>query len=148
MRINSITSTAPGRGNTSAPCALKRDRECVKERDNLKQNNYDNINTSIKSNPDARVSFRGTPFLHTAANFVTDKPLVAEAIFALFITCGLRPLSIMATAKDETEKDKCAYQAAKSISSGLVGLAMTAVIGSHIGDATKNAEQNDVFKIP
>lgn len=148
MKVNSITSSTHHRHRDIMSSVPKRERECVKERENLKQNNYDNINTSIKSNPDARVSFKGVPFIHKAANFASDKPLVAEAIFALLITCGLRPVSIMATASNEEDKDKCAYQAAKSVSSGLVGLAMTAIVGNHIGDATKNADLNNVFKMP
>ena len=90
------------------------------------QNNNDQINTTIKSNSDGRVSFKGAePFLHKAANFANNNPLLADATFALLITCLARPLTIMATAKTEKDKEKCSYQAAKSITSGLIGLGMT-----------------------
>ena len=116
-------------------------REKERASKNSIQNNYDNINTSIKSNPDARVSFGQTPLFHHAATFANKNPLVAEAIFALLITCLLRPISIMATASDEDEKKKCEYQAAKSISSGIVGFAMTALVGTVISDATAKANE-------
>ena len=157
MRINSIKSNtgtvgrsalAKGTAGSAGPNVLSRMNESEKFKNNLKQNNYDEINTSITSNPDARVSFKGAPFIHKAANFASDNPLVAEAIFALVITCGLRPISIMATAQNETDKDKCAYQAAKSISSGLVGFAMTAVVGSTIASATKASLSKGIFKMP
>ena len=72
----------------------------------LKQINNDQINTTIKSNSDGRASFKGgAPLLHKAAQFVSYSPLIAEAIFALFITCGARPLTIMATAKNAEDKE-------------------------------------------
>ena len=167
MRINSIKSNtgtvgrsalAKGTAGSAGPNVLSRMNESEKFKNNLKQNNYDEINTSIKSNPDARVSFKGAPLLHKAAHFSADCPLVAEALFALVITCGLRPISIMATASNEEEKDKCSYQAAKSISSGIVGLVMTAIVGGTIGAATKKAatkeaaqefgKQKSIFEIP
>lgn len=130
--------------------------ECVKEsavkrhnKSDKIQYKYEQINTSITENPDARVSFKGgTPFIHRAANFVSDNPLVADALFALAITCGLRPATIMATAKTEEDKEKCAYQAAKSVSSGVVGLGMTALVGMPIAAATKAANKKGAFAIP
>ena len=148
MKINSFRySTCYGSG--IMPETRKRNKECENKRENLKQNKYENTNTSIENNPDARVSFRGSvPFIHRAANFVSDKPLVAEAIFALLITCLLRPVSIMATASDEEDREKCIYQAAKSILSGVIGLVFTALIGSPIGNATKQAKEEGIFNMP
>ncbi len=142
MKINSITPAhihpKSGRFETSPVKSKKR---------NI--NNNDKINTTIKMNSDGRASFKGgVPLLHRAANYASYNPLVAEALFAILITCGLRPLTIMATAKNEEEKEKCSYQAAKSISSGLVGLAMTALVGTPIAAATKFANANGHFKMP
>ncbi len=148
MRINSITpNTAYLRNNVSnSHSGSAKARE--KERELNKQNNSENISTTIKSNPDGRASFKGgAPLLHRAANFASDNPLLAEAIFALAITCGARPITIMATAKNEEDKEKCSYQAMKSIASGLVGLAMTALISTPIKAAVKIAHDKGAFKI-
>ena len=148
MKINSITTAGYLKGRAMER-SLSQKRECAKERYNLKQNNNDQINTTITSNSDGRVSFKGgAPLLHKAANFTSDNPLVAEALFAILITCGLRPLSIMATAKTEEDKSKCTYQAAKSISSGLVGLGMTALVGTPIAAASKAANKRGAFEMP
>ena len=143
MKIHSITSSSGGHYiMQSAP-----KRECEKERENLIQNDYEN--TSIKEKLDARASFKGnTPFIHTASLYASRNPLVAEALFALLITCGLRPASIMATASNKGDKDKCTYQAAKSVSSGLIGLATTVLVATPIAAATKYGLANGLFKMP
>ncbi len=125
-------------------------RECAKERHNSNIINNDKINTTIRSNSDGRVSFKGggIHFIHHAANFTSNNPLVAEALFAIVVTCGLRPLTIMAGAKNDEDKSKCSYQAAKSISSGLVGLGTTALVGTPIAAATKKAKEAGAFKMP
>ncbi len=148
MKINSInTRHYRKRGTTYSSYAVS--KNAYMKREDLKQNNNNQINTTIKSNSDGRASFKGgTPFLHSVGNFVTYSPLIAEAIFALFITCGARPLTIMATAKTKEDKEKCSYQAAKSISSGIVGLAMTALVGTPIANAVKKAQKNKAFTIP
>ncbi len=146
MKINSITMNT-GYLKGKAPEQSKyRNSEYLCKYDN----NNDKINTTIRNNSDGRASFKGgkVPFLHTAANFASANPLVAEAVFALFITCGLRPLAIMATAKTDEDKEKCSYQAAKSISSGVVGLVLTAVIGTAIAAAAGKSLNAKSFKIP
>ncbi|HIS88596.1 TPA: hypothetical protein IAA87_04125 [Candidatus Avigastranaerophilus faecigallinarum] len=149
MRINSISTTTGYLKGRATERLLNQGRECAKERHNLKQNNNDNINTTIKSNSDGRVSFKGaTPLLHKAANFASDNPLVAEALFAILITCGLRPLTIMATAKTEEDKEKCSYQAAKSVSTGIIGLATSVLIGIPIAAAAKAAQKRGAFNMP
>lgn len=149
MKINSITTTTGYLKGRATEHLLSQGRECAKERHNLKQNNNDQINTTIESNSDGRVSFKGgTPFLHKAANFASDNPLVAEALFAILITCGLRPLTIMATAKTEEDKEKCSYQAAKSVSTGLVGLATSVLVGIPIAAAAKAAQKRGAFNMP
>ena len=149
MKINSITTTTGYLKGRATEHLLSQGRECAKERHNLKQNNNDQINTTIESNSDGRVSFKGgTPFLHKAANFASDNPLVAEALFAILITCGLRPLTIMATAKTEEDKEKCSYQAAKSVSTGFVGLATSVLVGIPIAAAAKAAQKRGAFNMP
>ncbi len=114
-----------------------------------KKLNNEQINTTIGLNSNGRASFRGgIPMLHKAAEFTSKNPLVAEALFAILITCGLRPLTIMATAKTEEDKEKCSYQAAKSISSGVVGLGVTALIGTVIAAAASAANGRGAFKMP
>ena len=148
MKINSITPSIIYSKSKGAGASGHRMRESVYERHN-KQNNNDQINTTIKMNSDGRVYFKGgIPLLHKAANFASDNPLVAEALFAILITCGLRPITIMATAKTDEDKEKCSYQAAKSVSSGFVGLATTALIGTPIAAATKLANKKGAFNMP
>ncbi len=149
MKINSTTLNALYPKSKSMTCQGKVRRENSQVRQIKAENKNDQINTTIKKNSDGRVSFKGgTPFLHKAANFASYNPLVAEALFALIVTCGLRPLTIMATAKNDEDKQKCSYQAAKSISSGLVGLATTALVGTPIAAATKAANNRGAFNMP
>ncbi len=141
MKISSIT-------NTGYQKAMSTENPVNRGKEYTKQNN-DKINTAIKSNSDGCVCFKGgVPLLHKMANFASDNPMVAEALFAIIITCGLRPASIMATAKTDEEKDKCTYQAAKSVSSGLIGLAITALIGTPVAAASKAANKRGAFKMP
>lgn len=150
MKINSIkTTTGYLHKSRGLERSLGNQRECAKERFNLKQNNNDQINTTIKSNSDGRVSFKGNaPLLHTAANFVMENPIVAEALFAILITCGLRPLTIMSTAKTDEDKDKCTYQAVKSVSTGVVGLGMSVLVATPLSKLIKKAKDNGALQIP
>ncbi len=149
MKINSITTNTGYLKGRATERLLSQGKECAKERHNLKQNYNDKINATIESNSDGRVSFKGgVPLLHKAANFASDNPLVAEALFAILITCGLRPLTIMATAKTEEDKEKCSYQAAKSVSTGLVGLATSVLVGIPIAAAAKAAQKRGAFNMP
>ena len=150
MKINSIKSNTgylnTGRMVQSAP---RSERECAKERVNLKQQlNNDQINTTIEKNSDGRVSFKGAPFLHTAANYVMQNPIVAEAMFAILITCGLRPATIMATARTPEDKEKCGYQVAKSISTGVVGLGMSALVATPLSKAIKGVQKSGALDMP
>lgn len=150
MRLNSITpaNIYPKAKGAGASGAAK--GKSAYERHNIKQNNNEQINTTIKmNNSDGRVSFKGgVPFLHRAANFTSDNPLVAEALFAILITCLARPITIMATAKNEEEKEKCSYQAAKSISSGVVGLAMTALVATPLAAGVRRANESGALNMP
>ena len=127
MKINSITTNTGYLKGRASERSTGKERECVQN--HLKQMNNDQINTTIKRNSDGRVSFKGknpAPLLHKVANFTADNPLVAEALFALVVTCAMRPLTIMATAKSDEDKAKCEYQAVKSISSGLIPVILNA----------------------
>ncbi|MBQ9246725.1 hypothetical protein IJ182_10715 [bacterium] len=152
MKISSITTNTGYLKDKSHWSASERARECAKKKYDLKQNNNDNIITTIKRNPDGRASFKGAsaaPLLHKIAIFSSEKPLLADALFALSITCCARPLTIMATAKTEEDKEKCHYQVAKSIATGVLGLAMTALISPSISKATKAIDASGTFtKIP
>ncbi len=163
MKINSIkmnTGYLKGRATESL---LGREKECVRHNSNVNINNNDQINTTIKSNSDGRASFKGgplllqnaaelaekdAPFLLRAAKFADVNPLLAEATFAILITCFARPLTIMANARTEEDKEKCSYQAAKSITSGIVGLAMTALISTPIKSAVGAIKKQGKFQIP
>ena len=149
MKINSITTNTAYLKNRTSQRSMTMERECANIRHNLNENNNDQINTTIKRNSDGRVSFKGgAPLLHKIAKFTGEYPLVAEALFALVITCGARPLTILATAKTDEDKEKCSYQAAKSISSGLVGLAMTAIVGTVVGTGAKVAHAKGYLNHP
>ena len=140
MKISSIKTETSYLHSKQTPALLEKQREkSAFNLANLKQNNNEQINTTIKRNSDGRVSFKGNgaQIFHKVATFAKDNPLIAEALFAIVITCGLRPLAIFATAKTDEEKDKCAYQAAKSVSTGVVGLGMTALVAPPIKDAAK-----------
>lgn len=147
MKINSITTHTGYLNSKTSERMLGRERECVQ---NLKQMKNDQINTTIESNSDGRVSFKGkgTPLLHKIANFASDNPMVAEAAFAIVVTCFMRPLTIMATARTDEEKEKCTYQAAKSVSTGVVGLAMSMLVGAVTSAGAKLAQGKNAFKIP
>ena len=150
MKISSIamnTGYLKGRAAEHSPSSgsMNAYHESAKKR----LSNNEQINTTIGLNSNGRASFKGgIPLLHKAAEFTSKNPLVAEAMFAILITCGLRPLTIMATAKSEEDKEKCSYQAAKSISSGVVGLGVTALIGTVIAAAASAANGRGSFKMP
>ncbi len=128
------------RGNAHVNCDL------------AKMELYDKINTTAGEKFGGRLSFKGgpvkTPPLHKIANFVYKDPLLGEAIFATLLTCILRPLTILALARTDEQKEKCSYQAGKSISSGAVGLVTTFMIGTPIKNAVAKAIENGSGKIP
>lgn len=149
MRVNSVTPVNIYPRPAISAGADFRERKSAYEHKSEERENTNQINTTIRENSDGRVSFKGgTPFLHKAANFASDNPLVAEALFAILITCGLRPLTIMATAKTEEDKEKCSYQAAKSVSTGFVGLATSVLVGIPIAAAAKAAQKRGAFNMP
>lgn len=149
MNINltkSITSSSgavPVRGKAGKSAGM-----CGKERTYKRQNNYGSINTSIKRNPDARVSFKGAePLLYKAANWAAkgNNHLIVEALVLAPLTCIIKPAILLFSGKTEDDKKKYQYQAAKSLGTGIAGFIMTVVAGLWVRksiDASK-----DVFKI-
>jgi len=89
------------------------------------------INTTADNKNSSRVSFSGDAS-NFAERLVTKKwfekfcdmaqknSAVAEAVGALFITCGLRPMTIMAMPQKDVDKNRKA--ASHSIASGVTGL--------------------------
>ena len=104
------------------------------------KNSVNSFNKKTASN----VNFRGLPIAQTKTwKFAQSKMLhkfleladknqtVFDALFALFITCGLRPAAIMAQANDKNrEKNKKA--ASHSISSGIIGYGFAVAVFSPI----------------
>lgn len=151
MKINSITTNTGHLVGRTITGSSGRERKSVYPRNNERMNYNEQINTTIRENSDGRVSFKGgikPPLLHKIANFTADNALLAEAAFAIVITCILRPVTVMATARNEEDKEKSAYQAAKSISSGLIGLAMTAFVTPPLVEGVKMAANKGSFTIP
>lgn len=98
----------------------------------INESNINNqINTTTRDCFSGRVSFQGAEQLTRIERIVKSKPFeyfaemarknsaVFEAFGALFITCGIRPLAIMAMPKKDVDKNRKA--ASHSIASGLVG---------------------------
>lgn len=151
MKINSITTNTGHPAGRTITGSSGRERKSVYPRNNERMNYNEQINTTIRENSDGRVSFKGgikAPPLHNIAIKTGDYPLIAEAAFAVLITCGLRPLTILATARSKEDKEKSAYQVGKSVASGLVGLAVSALIGAPMGKATKTVNNSGAFTIP
>ena len=62
--------------------------------------------------------------------------LAIEALYALLITCMLRPaVTLMTPAKSEADKDKNKFRAAHAIASGALGFAFTMCVSHPMSDA-------------
>lgn len=68
-------------------------------------------------------------------DYVGENSVLSEALFAVFITCGLRPAVILASPGKGEDKEKNQYAAAHSIASGLIGLVMTLLVSQPIKNA-------------
>ena len=148
MKINSIkTSTGYLHKGRGIERSLNYERECASERVNLKQNNNDQINTTIERNSDGRVSFKGgVPLLHRMANYTKSNPIVAEALFAILITCALRPATIMALpGKKNEDRENKINAAAHSVASGIIGFISATIVMSPF-DAAMKKVKNDPAK--
>ena len=108
-KLNKSINTVVGERNAN---------DCISFKGNL-------VDTVLQSKPAHGMIYRAF-----------KNPLLSEALFALIITCGLRPATIMASAgKDEANRKKCKMQVAKSYATGLVGLATTIAISNPISHA-------------
>lgn len=120
-------------------------RECVtKSGVSTSKLNYNKSTVVGERNANDCISFKGNLVdtvlrsrpAHAMIHRAYKNPLLSEALFALIITCGLRPATIMATAgKDEENKKKCKMQVAKSFATGLVGLGTTFIVSNPISHA-------------
>ena len=115
---------------------------------NTEQNNERiKITTTASDNACGRLSFKGSKevkvtngmrkfankllasdFAQKVLTFTKKNSMLAEAIFALGITCGLRPGIILASPGKGEDKEKNKYAAAHSIASGLIGLGSTLIL--------------------
>lgn len=77
------------------------------------------------------------PGTRSALQFINDNQLMADAIFAMFITCGLRPLMILLLPSKEEDKQKNQYAAAHSISSGILGWVFAALFAGPVARGVK-----------
>lgn len=66
-----------------------------------------------------------------------DNQIVFSSLFALFLTCTLRPISIVALPGQKKNKDDKKYAAAHSIASGVIGYFTALLIASPIAIALK-----------
>lgn len=111
-------STSKLNYNKSTVVGERNANDCISFKGNL-------VDTVLRSKP-----------AHAMIHRAYKNPLLSEALFALIITCGLRPATIMATAgKDEDNKKKCKMQVAKSFATGLVGLGTTIIVSNPISHA-------------
>ena len=158
MKVNFISNGAGFRERenrmrsaAAAPGAEERRSVCADRQKSGLKNKYDNINTSIKNNSDARVSFKGSihkPLLDRCAEFAKHNPIAADALLVLPITCLLKPFTLLSMSKTEDEKKKYYYQAAKAIASGLAGFGMALAAGSVLKSSIKLAKKQDAFVMP
>lgn len=127
---------------------------------NNKENSNYKINTTASKNTRGRMSFKGgaatvnkeakvasarivkwaqrledSEKAQKFFEFVGQNNILTEAIFAVFITCGLRPAAIVATPGKGENKEKNLVAAAHSIASGIIGLGMTVLISQPIKKA-------------
>lgn len=116
---------------------------CLKKKENGIPVNNSNI---IMRKP-AEISFGGFSGLYTSKAFknflemATDNQPVFSAVFALLLTCILRPASIMSLPGKKNKDDK-KYAAAHSIASGVMGYLVSLAIFSPLAAATKKIGKN------
>lgn len=134
------------------PSTIKRKTDNSRHASNVNSFNSINNLNNLNNNQSAHVNFKGGFF---SANELAKKNIVLkmgemaqtrsslfEALFAVALTCGLRPATIVVTPDKSDKKDK-QFAAAQSISSGLVGL----VIGKLLQDPFATAGKNLVQKV-
>ena len=124
----------------------------IKENDNvniLKKKTAKNVNfgglpvsTAAKGLKATKTwKFAQSDLLHKFLKLADSNQTVFDALFALLITCGLRPAAIMAQA-NEHNKEKNKKAASHSISSGIIGYVFAVVIYSHIKKGLDKIRKN------
>lgn len=143
-------------------CSTKLSKECV---------NTTIITTAKQQNACGRLSFKGNPvkLATDTAELLQKHPVmtklakskwlskfflmadknacVSEAFAALFLTCMLRPTTIMAMPHKKSDNEKNKKAAAHSISSGLIGYAFALAVFHPIGKIFSRIPKN-VFPNP
>ncbi len=81
----------------------------------------------------------GNDKIEKSLEFVAKNSLMAEALFALVVTCVFRPAVILSNPGKGDDKSKNQYAAAHSVASGLIGLATTFIVSQPIKKACDKA---------
>lgn len=71
-----------------------------------------------------------------------ENQILFSALFALVLTCALRPAAIMVTPSDKKNHDDKKYASAHSIASGLIGLGFTILLSNPIAHAARKITDN------
>lgn len=121
--------------------------ESVRQKSGL---NTPAIKNGIIMNKPAEPSFCGflnaekfykSPVLKKALGFADEQQLVFGAAYALFLTCVMRPLSIMLFPSKKNQDDQ-KYASAHSIASGLIGFAISTVVFTPVSSGIKKFTKN------
>ncbi len=75
-------------------------------------------------------------------NMAAVKPAVFTALFAIPLTCIMRPAAIMALPSDSKHKDDKKYAAAHSVASGVIGYVFSSLIFGPLGAGMKKISNN------
>lgn len=114
-------------------------------------NNFNNqINTTTNNLIGGRVSFSGdnhklinnivkSKWFAGFCDLAYKNSAIAEAVGALFITCGMRPLAIMAMPQKDADKNRKA--ASHSIASGITGLVFAKIAYEPFSAAMKKIQK-------
>lgn len=87
--------------------------------------------------------------IHEYLKKAADNQLVFGSLFALVLTCTLRPITIVALPGQKKNKDDKKYAAAHSVASGIIGYVIALLISAPIADALKHKlgkDPNKYFK--
>lgn len=83
---------------------------------------------------------------HNYLKKAADNQLVFSSLFALFLTCTLRPISIVALPGQKKNKDDKKYAAAHSIASGVIGYVISLIISNPLAVAIKQKLRKNPHK--
>ncbi len=132
------------------------------DKTNLNDSVNKNVNTTAENNFSGRLSFKasatskapeiGGKFLQNLAKnkmvikfveLAEKNMLLFEAAFALLITCGLRPATIMSLpTANKADKEKNKKAAAHSIASGIIGYGFALLVTTPIAAALTKINKN------